>query len=255
MNGRLRTILLIVGTVAVAVTMALGIAGMPAFGGDDHPYRDLAMAAAFRHTTANAVSSVNFDQRVLDTLGEETILIAAVAGIVGILRPVRSEQRRPPRVSGRVLESTRLLAMVLFPITVLIGVDVVTHGAITPGGGFQGGVVVATGLHLLYVGGHYPVLEKLRPVSWFERTEAASLMIFVLVGLIGLFAAGQVFANVLPQGRLTHLLSSGTVPVLNLAVGSAVASSVVVLLASFLEQALVITESAKARSDEDGAAE
>jgi multicomponent Na+:H+ antiporter subunit B len=165
---------------------------------------------------------------------------------------VRTERRRPPRVSGRVLDSTRLLTTVFFPATVLIGLDVVTHGAITPGGGFQGGVVVATGLHLLYVGGQYPVLERLRPVSWHDRAEAGSLIIFVLVGLLGLVAVGAVFANVLPRGQLTELLSAGTVPLLNVAVGLAVTGGVVVLLAGFLEQALVITEDEYPSADEAG---
>jgi len=242
MSRRVRMIMLAIGTVSVAIVLVVGILGLPAFGQRWHPYRDHAMAAAFQHATANAVSSVNFDQRAFDTFGEETILVASVVGVAAILRPVRNERRRPLRVSGHVLDSTRLLTTAFFPATVLIGLDVVTHGAITPGGGFQGGVVVATGLHLLYVGGQYPVLDRLRPVSWHDRVEAGSLMLFVLVGLLGLVTVGSVFANVLPRGRLTELLSAGTVPVLNVAVGLAVTGGVVVLLAAFLDQALMITE-------------
>lgn len=242
MNRRVRTVVLVIGVVAAAAVLAAGVLGLPGFGGQRHPYRDLAVAASFGHTTANAVSSVNFDQRALDTFGEETILIASVAGVAALLRPIRSERRRHVGEESPVLDSTRLLTVVFFPATVLIGIDVIAHGAITPGGGFQGGVVLATGIHLLYVGGRYRLLERLRPVHIFEVTEGAGLAIFIAIGIAALAVAGDIFGNVVPQGEMSQLISSGTVPLLSCAVGMAVVSSVVVLLAGFLDQALALVE-------------
>ena len=59
----------------------------------------------------------------------------------------------------------------------------------------------------------------------------------------GLVLGGAFLANVLPTGSLGELLSGGTVPVLNASVGVAVASAVVLLLAAFLEQAIVLRRS------------
>jgi multicomponent Na+:H+ antiporter subunit B len=248
-------IMLAVGVAALAAVFAVAIAGLPDFGGDLHPYRDHAVAATFRQVTANAVSSVNYDQRAFDTFGEETILVASVAGVAGLLRPVRAEERRPTGSGGRVLDSTRLLAAVFFPMTVLIGLDVVAHGAITPGGGFQGGVIIATGIHLLYVGGRYRLLERLRPLPVFEWGEAAGLVIVIAIGVSGLAIAGSLFNNFLPKGQLASLLSSGTVPLLSCAVGLAVVSSIVVLLAGFLDQALAIVEKKQAQEQGTDSAE
>ncbi|MBO0810724.1 MAG: sodium:proton antiporter [Microlunatus sp.] len=253
MTPRLRLVMLIIGLAGTTVLLAAGLLGLPGFGGHRHPYRDRAMTAAHQQSNANAVSSVNFDQRALDTFGEETILVAAVLGVAALLRRLPEERpRRQPR-HGRVLESTRWAAAVFLPLTVLIGADVVTHGAITPGGGFQGGAIAATGIHLLYLGGRYPLLQRIRPLPLFEVTEAAGLAAFLGVAVAGLAITGSFFSNFVPHGRLTQLTSSGTVPVLNAAVGVAVASGIVLLIAGFLDQTLAIT-GRKSAVKSDGAA-
>lgn len=240
MTHRARLIMLGIGLAAFGAAMAIAFAALPGFGSTFHPYRDLAVLATFSHSTANAISSINFDQRGFDTFGEETILFCAVIGVATLLRPVHLERRREVRSGGRVLESTSLLVYVLFPLTLVLGADVVTHGAITPGGGFQGGVVLSTGVHLLYVGGRYSLLHRLRPLSWFEQGEALGVVLFGALGLAGAALGTALFANVVPQGQLSDFISAGTVPLFNIAVGMTVCSSVVVLLAGFLDQALAI---------------
>ncbi|NUP74893.1 MAG: sodium:proton antiporter [Sinomonas sp.] len=240
MTRRGRLISLWAGLTAFAGLLLVGFLNLQRFGGDSHPYRDLAVVATFERATANAVSSINFDQRGFDTFGEETILFCAVVGVAALLRPVHRERRRDVESGGRVLESTSLLVYVLFPVTLVLGADVVAHGAITPGGGFQGGVVLSTGIHLLYVGGRYQLLQRLRPLEWFEQGEALGVVLFGALGLSAVAAGSALFANFVPQGQLSDFISSGTVPLFNVAVGITVASSVVVLLSGFLEQTLAI---------------
>lgn len=240
MSARARSAGLIVGVLAVGALMLIAFLGMPRFGADVHPYRDLAVAATFTHHTANAVSSINFDQRGYDTFGEETILFASVVGVAALLRPVHRERRRRVDDRGRVMESTSILVYLLFPLTIVLGLDVVAHGAITPGGGFQGGVVLATGIHLLYVGGRFRLLRRLRPLTWFQQGEAIGVVLFGALGLTGAALGSALFANFVPQGELAQILSAGTVPLFNIAVGMTVCSSVVVLIAGFLDQALAI---------------
>src|SRR5690242_11580298 len=165
MSRRVRLLVFLVGGGGVAVLLTAAFLAMPPFGRTEHPYRDLAVPAAVQHVTANVVSAVNFDQRAVDTFGEETILIAAVVGTAALLRPAREETERRIPDTGRSLQSTRLAGYLLLPVTLMIGLDVVGHGQLTPGGGFQGGVVLATGLHLLYVAGSYPALDRLRPLE------------------------------------------------------------------------------------------
>ena len=238
MSPRVRLVLFLVAATAVALLFVAAAIDLPPFGGTVHPYRDAAVAAGAVHATANIVSAVNYDQRALDTLGEETILLGSVVGAVALLRPSDEERERTVVRESRPLEAVRLVGHLVLPVTLLVGVDLVVHGAITPGGGFQGGVVLGTAVHLLYLAGRYRALERLRPVPLFDAGEALGTGTFVVLGLAGIAAGGAFLANVLPVGTFGSLLSSGTVPLLSAAVGLEVGSGVVVLLTAFFEQAL-----------------
>lgn len=239
MNRGGRWTVFLAGLAGLGVLLGLAVARMPAFGADLHVYRDVAVGAALAHGTPNVISSVNFDLRGLDTLGEEAILLASVLGAATLLRSTEDERRRRPARRGEPLQVTRLAGYLLLPLTLVVGVDVVLHGHLTPGGGFQGGAVLATGLHLLYVAGEYPALRRLRPLQWYEAGEAAGMGAVVAIGLAGLAAGTGFLANVLPAGEFGQLLSAGTVPLFSVAIGVAVTSGLVVLLAQFLEQELL----------------
>lgn len=242
MSRTVRLAVFALGVVAFLVLAVPAALHVPTFGTTRHPLRDLAVPGSVAHATANVVSSVNFDQRAFDTFGEELILLASVTGAVALLRPREDEQERPATAGGQVLAPVRLLTYGLLPVAVLLGADVVVHGHVTPGGGFQGGVLLATGLHLLYVGGSFEQLERLRPLEGFEVGEAAGEIAVVALAVTGIALGAGLLANVLPFGSFGSLLSAGTVPLFSVAVGVEVGSSVVVLLATFLRQALSIRE-------------
>ena len=251
-RGRLRLFLL--AALVLAAGYAVACLDLPPFGGDRHPYGDRAVHAALARRTANAVASVNFDQRAMDTLGEETILFAAVLGAVVLLRRTAGEARTEPE-PARVSAGVRRLGLALLPVALLVGLYVVAHGNVTPGGGFQGGVVVATALHLLYVAADYRALERIRPVSRYELGDAAGEFAYTMTGVCTALAGPAFLANVLPLGTFRALASAGTVVLLNAAVGMEVACGVVVLLATFLDQAVEIADAPGGPRSADGAPE
>lgn len=241
MSPRARLVLFAAVTPVFAVLFFLAARGLPSFGSDFHPYGDRAVAVATeQRATDNVVSSVNFDQRAVDTLGEEFILFGSVIGTLVLLRPSPEERQVGQRSAGRVLPTTRLAGYLLLPVSVLVGLYVIAHGQLSPGGGFQGGVVLATGWHLLYVAGRSLAMRRAAPPTVLEITESLGAAAFAAVGLAGLGLGGAFLANVLPTGSRGELLSGGTVPVLNAAVGVEVAAAIVLLLAAFLEQAVVL---------------
>ncbi|MET7478439.1 hydrogen gas-evolving membrane-bound hydrogenase subunit E [Streptomyces sp. NPDC005648] len=242
MTRRLRTWLLLVAGAGLAALLTAACLKLPHFGGDRHPYGDRAVRASLARHTANTVSSVNFDQRAFDTLGEMTILFAAVLGCVVLLRQTRDEHRARPE-PAEVARPVRRYALVVLPVALLSGLYIVAHGQLSPGGGFQGGVVAATALHLLYLGADYRALERVRPIGAYEVGDALAASAYLVTGLAGLIGATAFLANtLLPYGTFNTLSSGGTVPLLNAAIGMEVACAVVVLLARFLDQAVEIEE-------------
>ena len=247
MSHRVRMLLFGSGAVVLACFFALSVDALHQFGDPYHPYRDLAVRAALSHATANVVSSVNFDLRAIDTLGEETILLASVIGVMALLRPAVEERELLPMPTGHAMDAARLLGYLMMPVTFVVGISLVVHGHISPGGGFQGGVVIATALHLLYVTGSFRALDRLRPVNVFDRAEVAGAAAFALLGLCGMVFGAGFLANFLPKGRLAELFSAGTVPLFNVAVGVEVACGMTVLLAQFFAQEITIVKRGEKR--------
>lgn len=222
--------------------------GLPDFGDYQGPYGDILNRVSIpeRQTTA-VVSAVNFDYRALDTLGEEFILFAAVIGVASLFRLLRGERgtKQPDDdARGRHVRQSSVAVTVmglgLVGPTVLVGLYVVIHGHQTPGGGFQGGVILATALLLVYLSDQYRTLRQVGPLWLSELAEALGGAGLLLLGLAGLVFGGAFFENVLPLGHAGELLSAGTIPLASVAVGLAVTGGFAFMLSEFLEQTLVV---------------
>jgi multicomponent Na+:H+ antiporter subunit B len=198
-----------------------------------------------RHIT-DVVAAVSLDFRSLDTLVEVFAFLAAVLGVTLALRPQPGEG--PGHVTdgatGRSVPPTsdavRVLGLGLTPLTVLFAIYLTVHGHLTPGGGFQGGVMLATGVLLIYLAGEFQDLHGLYREVTLERAAALGAGAYLAVGLLGLAAGGAFLENVGPLGRTGDVVSAGTVPLINLAVGLAIAGGVILLVTTFLHQTLVL---------------
>jgi multicomponent Na+:H+ antiporter subunit B len=221
------------------------LTGLPDFGHYAGPYGYILNRIAVpERSTTDVVTAVNFDYRGFDTLAEEFILFAAVVGVASILRKLRRERTRAPDddAAGRHVPETSLTVRVaglgLVAPTILVGLYIVAHGQLTPGGGFQGGVILATALLLIYLSADYMTMRAVGPVALIELAEGLGGAAFVVIGLSGLVAGGAFFQNWLGKGTVGDLLSAGTIPLSNAAVGLAVTGGFVFMLSEFLQQTL-----------------
>lgn len=262
MSGRVRGIVLAAGIAAVAVIYLVAAHGIPAFGHYRGPYGDILNATAPRvRQVANVVSAVNYDYRGLDTLGEEFILFTAVAGVALILRERHDEtdlpeDRQRDRAIGRFVpaqtEAVRAAGFLFFGLTVLFALYVILHGHLTPGGGFQGGSILASAWALAYLAGSYHLYHKVSPQTVSEGFDSLAAGAYALIGLATLATGAAFLQNVLPYGQLRNLLSAGTIDVINCAVGIEVAAAFVVVFGEFLKQLVAIRERGHvSREDEE----
>jgi multicomponent Na+:H+ antiporter subunit B len=243
MNARARLLIFLCSCAALVPAVVILILNMPSFGAHALPYGDLINNSAprERHVT-NAVSAINFDYRGLDTLGEEFMLLCAVTGVVVLLRSKRGEQLDAPpgRVEGGAIrprsDAVSAITRLLAPVVALFGLTVAFHGMTTPGGGFQGGVIIASALLMVFLGEGYRVWRKSTPAVIYDAIEGAGAVLYALCGFASMLAGLPFLSNFLPLGTLGDLFSGGLMLIENGGVTLAVAGGFTVLFGEFLEE-------------------
>lgn len=242
MRANARLALFLAGALGFGILFGWGILGLPAVGHYRGPYGDVINATTVpeRHIT-DAVSAVNFDFRGFDTLGEEFIMFVSVIGVAVLLRQHPNQKKEDRDGNRRVPESSdavRTFAVGSIGPLVLLGTYIVTHGQLTPGGGFQGGVVLATAFLLIYIAGDFSKFKRVAPHIVVEIAEGLGAGGYVLVGIAGLLAGAPYLTNVLPLGAVGDVFSGGTLVWIDLVVGMEVAAGFLVLMWAFLEETL-----------------
>lgn len=241
MSIRWRLALLVVALLVLAPEVSHVATDLPSFGAPTSRYGETvnALLPAARHVT-NMVAAVNFDVRGIDTLGEECILVCAVAGAVVLLRGTRGEDitakaiHLPGRPIVQRTDATVLLCRAAAAITLLFGIYMVLHGTTTPGGGFQGGAIAASSFTLLYLGEGYRIWRRLLPDAIMDMLEGGGAFIFVAAAAVPLAFGHAALENILPYGQPKDLFSGGLIVVANFAVALSVIGSFGLLLLEFM---------------------
>ena len=241
MSARTRGLLFVPIGAALLAGLIAACTGLPDFGHGGSAFGAwvLEHAGTVRATT-DVVAPVTFDLRALDTLGEEFILFAAASACVLLLRRVRprDEEARLDDVTTLEAAPIRALGAGLVAPLVVLGAYVISHGHVTPGGGFQGGVIVAALTLLIFATGRVRAARRSHPVPVLEGLEAFGAGAFALIGIGGLVFAAAAFQNFLGKGVSGDLVSGGTIPLLNVAVGIEVAAAFTLITVALLDQLL-----------------
>jgi len=125
---------------------------------------------------------------------------------------------------------TQLMAPSLF----LLGIYIVLHGHLTPGGGFAGGILIS-GCFVLMVLAYGSEEVKSEVRKWRASfSESLGILLFWFLAVLGLIQGSYFFLNVIAKvnpGQPNHLFSAGIIPLCNIAIGIEVAAA---LFAVFL---------------------
>lgn len=174
----------------------------------------------------NLVTAVVVTYRGLDTLGEVTVLFISAAGVGLLLRRKQrknnNHQQQKKSVKETVIiqksssEIVETATELLLPMIILFGVYVFINGHLSPGGGFQGGAIIASGTMFLLLA---------LPESHISRlliaiTESLSGFSYVIVGVLGVVMAGGFLDNrFISLGTYGNLFSAGAIPLIYTFVG------------------------------------
>lgn len=187
----------------------------------------------------NLVTAVVVTYRGLDTLGEVTVLFISAAGVGLLLRRSRRKQDGTEdteetdianKAASEIVETATEL---LLPMVILFGIYVFMNGHLSPGGGFQGGAIIASGTMFLLLA---------LPKSHISRllitiTESLSGFSYVIVGVLGVTMAGGFLDNrFMDLGTYGELFSAGAIPLIYTFVGLKVGFELSAVLDRFRQE-------------------
>ncbi len=126
-------------------------------------------------------------------------------------------------------------------LIVLFGIYIILFGHLTPGGGFAGGVILASSYLLIMLAFGREFVQKDLPLALDSKLDCLGALLFAMIAVLGLVLCDKIFfANFLYQkylpGKEFNLISSGTIPLSNIAIGLKVGASlflVIFLLSTF----------------------
>ncbi len=144
----------------------------------------------------NVVTSVLADYRGFDTMFETCVIFVAGLAIIAMLRRSKRKEgqiiKREHETSGQsgsIIVQTA--CRFLIPFMQIFALYVVAHGHHSPGGGFQGGVILGASLILLAIA--FDLQKALKKIS--EKTTifiaACGVLVYAGIGAISIILGGN----------------------------------------------------------------
>ena len=121
-----------------------------------------------------------------------------------------------------VKKVSQLVAALIF----MYGIYIITHGHLTPGGGFAGGAILSGALILMVLANGSGLLKLKQKEEGSSILESLAVFTFLLLAVLALFLGTSIFFNnYLPAGKVGDLISAGIIPVYNIVVGMEVGAA------------------------------
>lgn len=169
----------------------------------DTPLMDYFTADFYAETGAlNSVAAIYLNYRVFDTLFEALMLMVSVMEVINVSWANKHAEKYQFEEDdfNRKNNSEIVIRMVgiIYPFVLLIGLYIIINGHVSPGGGFQGGAILATALITRYL--VYPnfdldldVLEKLEKFLFLAIVTTPVLYVFMQIQPADNFLSNQIY--------------------------------------------------------------
>lgn len=146
----------------------------------------------------------------------------------------RRVRRRQIEHQSEMTVIVRTLIRALLPTIMTFGVYIISYGHLTPGGGFQGGMIIVGAVMSFYLAYGYNIVRRF-PEDNLDLAEHIGALAYLLIGMVGVFAGLSFLNNALRGGEAGSFLSGGIVFALNFVVGFKVAAGTLLVLLILLK--------------------
>ncbi|HCE59691.1 MAG TPA: cation:proton antiporter [Wolbachia sp.] len=174
----------------LAICLSYFMCELPSFGDPDAPIHQH-IAPYYMETTEKAIDIPNVVTAILasfrgyDTFGE-TIVVFTAALCISLILKEESRSLKSPSETDLMIKDPVLnvIAFLMVPIMILFGLYIQFHGDYTPGGGFQAGIIIASGIILYSMLFGVSATLKAIPYSIIKFTNALGILIYGGTGII-----------------------------------------------------------------------
>ncbi len=180
----------------------------------------------------NLVTAIYLDYRLFDSFFEAGILLVAVAGIIWISKHDLNEKNAQFMLDRyKTPDLFITFSRIVYPMMLVFGFYVIINGHLSPGGGFQGGAIVATAILILYYIDH----DRETNIKQIVTIEKLVFFLIVLVASLSLLTRGEFFTNFMP---LDSSVASKAIylVILNILIGFKVALGLWTIFTAFLRE-------------------
>lgn len=182
------------------------------------------------HST-NLVTGIYLDYRLFDSIFEAGILLIAVSGIIWISKHDIEEHNVHFMLDKfKTPDLFVMFARVVYPLMLVFGFYIIVNGHLSPGGGFQGGAIVATAILILY----YIDPNKDTSTNFILSIEKIVFLIIVLFAMISIFTKGTMFTN--PFTSSSQDVQTIYLVLMNMLIGIKVALGLWAIFTAFLRE-------------------
>ncbi len=200
-------------TVLTGALLLYASTDFPEWGDPDSPASSSEMSKHFIAETGvdtevpNMVTAVLADYRGFDTMFETVVIFIAGIAIIAILKRAGSEAEKPVRKrKNEVAAEPDLIVThtvrLLVPVIQLFAFYVLAHGHVSPGGGFQGGVIMGASFILVALAWDLPKAMDRLSVDRAIMLAGVGILIYAGIGLLSMMLGGEF----LDYAELSHIL-------------------------------------------------
>ena len=232
--------------VVTGAALVYATTDMPRFGDPNAPAQTHPVAKHYIETSQketgipNMVAPLLASYRGFDTLGETAVVFTAGIGVLALIGRRRKQDGTPMddnhgediRVEHHAV--VRVVGKILIPAILLYACYIQAHGDFGPGGGFQAGVIFASGLMLYLLLFGVAAAERVAPIAKLEKLIAFGLLLYGGTGVVNMMLGG----NFLDYSTLAENSKDGLhygIIIIELGVGITVAAVVTTLVFAFAD--------------------
>jgi multicomponent Na+:H+ antiporter subunit B len=251
--------------VAAGGVLAWGAADLPAFGDPAAPAHEVTGRPYLAATPddigkPNVVTAVLASYRGYDTLGEAVVIFVGGLGVAMLLAfgerstgdaLLRGRRAAPPPRRPLVEHVVLTVAVrLMIPMILILAFSVQFHGDLSPGGGFQAGVLVATAVILNALVFGLPDAIEALPPRLVRSTAALGVLVYGGAGVASLLNGGALldYDFIAPAGLAPAKLSQFTgILIIELGVLLTVSATMISIFYSFAGRARDLKEAGENR--------